>query len=83
MRTMRNKNLLLKDLIDIATFKKWIRDSIYFHKNNEVSDQHVLIYLDYIMDMVKSNLNISKDTWIAQIVNLKERLRIQNEQSKS
>lgn len=71
---MRIKPLTLKDLTTLADLKAWLRKSVKFHKKYEVTDEHLLIYLDYIAEQVKNAGNITKQAWLNQIAELKQRI---------
>lgn len=66
----------IKDLNGTVAFKNWIKDNLEIHKESRLEKSNLLIYLDYIENIVKESDNVDQRIWSAMIFDLRNRLNL-------
>ncbi len=64
-----------RDLDTVFTFKHWVKDNLELYRDKKGTDdkvekvpyEHLLIYLEYLTDMIMSNKDIDRSAWLKQI----------------
>ena len=71
------KELYLKDLESTSSFEDWVKKSLNFkyQDNEEISKEHLIIYLDYIENKIKEvSKEIDYTHWVKTIIDLRKRI---------
>lgn len=75
MQTQTRFNRLnLEDLSSMASFSSWIRENITHYFDGEIPPEHLLIYLDYVEQVVRATEEVDKRYWIKSINELRNRI---------
>lgn len=76
INTRTNKNryldLFLHDLDSIASFSKWLKQHLVTYSTMDVPNGHILIYLDYIDDLLDASDLFDRLEWRKSIIKLKK-----------
>jgi len=68
MQNNRFQKLELSDIRSVNSFRIWIKNSLgNIYANKEVPNEHLLIYLNYVEEVVNNKENIDKVLWLKQL----------------
>ena len=67
------KNLFIKDIENLVAFKEWLKSKLTLYRKDQViSKVHLLKYVEYLYDKVRTNHLKDKSEWIKALDSLKE-----------
>ena len=70
------KQLSLEDLKSVHSFRLWIKESLsHLYTNKEITNTHLLIYLDYMKSVIAEAENVDKPFWLNLIRQLENKLK--------
>ncbi len=75
-RPDRLTNIELRDLTGSIPFQNWIKENLKLHEELSVSNEHLLIYLDYIEEKVRGNQELDRTLWLKTVKELRERIKV-------
>jgi hypothetical protein len=73
--TNRAADITLSDLKDLDSFKRWLKHHLSFYEDDKISNSHLLIYLDYIENIVMDSDIEDKNYWLKLFKDLESKLK--------
>jgi hypothetical protein len=75
-RPDKTGDIQIRDLTGTVPFKNWLKSSLKMGEDDDISKEHLLIYLDYIEQKVFDNESLEREVWAKVIRDLRERINV-------